>query len=319
MPKTIYTFLFFRIKQLLRTLREIGIFHFLLLSPVLIIAVLGTLQHIMTSRNFSSSIFLLIIILSIHFSRKDRFFLEQLESPLFLTFTLEYFLGCIPFILCFIFWEKWYDLLILGTGMLLICLVKPLYSNHSKRKLSLFINDSLIPLHLFEWRSGFRKHRIEFILLYVSGLVLTIYPITLPVILFLMALGISQFFQIFENKDLLLSVNAEQKLLKKKSVGSLRLFNLLMLPHYVLFVIQHNTYQLLMVLFIVSILSQMIIVFSICMKYKNYRFGHYKIYSNIPLIIFIVSMSIPFLWPLTIIMLIQFWKKAQTNLMQHYV
>jgi hypothetical protein len=210
-------------------------------------------------------------------------------------------------------------LLILGTGTLLICLIKPLYLSNSKRKFTLFINDSLIPLHLFEWRSGLRKHRIEFILLYLSGLALTIYPVTLPVILFLMAFGISQFFQIFENKDLLLAVNAEQKLLKKKSLGSLRLFNLLMLPQYVLFVIQHNSYNLLLVLLIVSILSQMIIVFSICMKYKNYRFSHYKIYSKVPLVIFISSMTIPFLWPLTIIMLIQFWKKARKNLMLHYV
>ena len=311
-------YLLFRFKQIYRALKDIGIGNVILLLPVVIITVLGALQHILTSKNLSAALFLLFVIASIHFARKDRFFLEQLKVPLLLFFLLDYLIICSPVLICFLFWAKWFNLLVLGLGTLMLSLIKPTYASSSKRNRLTLLHLKWIPISLFEWRSGVRKNIIGFIALYFLGIFLSYYPITLPIVLFIMALGISSFFQVFENKDLLLAVNRNMDLLPIKSFGSLKIFNLIMLPHYILFVIQHNSYQYLLFLMVISILSQFIIVFSICMKYKSYRFSAYKLYSSLPLAIFIGTMCMPFLWPITIIMLIQYWKKAQENLSHHY-
>ncbi|MDC0230820.1 hypothetical protein OAK19_02550 [Aureispira] len=313
-----YNYFLFRLKQLFRVLKDIGVANILLLLPVIIIFILGALQHILTSNNVSAALCLLFLITSIHFTRKDRFFLEQLKAPLFLFFLLDYIIICCPGLACFIFWGKWYNLLGIGIGTLILSLIRPTYASNLKRNKLTLLNLKWIPISLFECRSGFRKNIIGFICLYFSGIFLSYYPIALPIVLFIMALGISSFFHVFENKDLLLAVNRNMDLLPIKSFGSLKMFNLLMLPHYILFVIQHNSYQYLLFLMVICILSQFIIVFSICMKYKSYRFNAYKLYSSLPLAIFIGTMCIPFLWPITIIMLIQYWKKAQENLSHHY-
>ena len=318
MQKTIPKYLFFRIKQAFRVLKDVGIGQLIILLPLLFVGVLGVLQGILVSQGVALGLFLLVIIGSIHWNRKDRFFLEQLRMPLFLFFLLDYILISSPFLGCFAFWAKWPNLGTTLLGIVLLSFVKPAYSMGANRKLFNLLNVKWIPLVLFEWRSGLRKNMLGFVLLYVLGLVFSYYPITVPVILFLMALGVASFFQLFENKDLLLAVNQHQKLLTIKVFGSLKLFNVLMLPHYILFVIFHFDYQYLGALLIVSIISQFIIIFSICLKYKNYRFHHHKVYNSLPMAIFVGCLTIPFLWPIPLIMLIHFWKKAQENLIHHY-
>jgi len=193
-----------------------------------------------------------------------------------------------------------------------------LYSGIYNRKTIYFIPLEWIPIELFEWRTGLRKNMFNFILLYLTGLGLSFYPITAPIIVFLMALGVTTFFQFFENKDLLLAVNHDKKLLQKKTLGSLKLFNALMIPHYLLFVFFNPSPKFLGVLLIIIIIAQLIIIFSIAMKYKTYSFHEHKIYNSLPLSIFVGCWVVPFLWPIPILMIIHFWKKAKENLIYHY-
>jgi hypothetical protein len=312
-------FVLLRLKQLFRVFKQdIGIGHLILLLPILIPFVLGVLQVVSTAENIAVAVFLLFMVGSIHWTRKDRFFLEQLAAPLFLFLFLDYILLCSPILFCIIFWAKWYNLLTFIGGALLISFIKPSYGSISNRKLLNLVSLKWIPLPLFEWRSGLRKDLFVFIFLYLIGLVFCYYPITIPVVLFLIALRITKFFHFFESKDLLLAVNKNQQLLKIKAFGSLKLFNGLMLPLYILFIIFHHNYQYLVVLLIIGIISQLLIVFSICLKYKSYRFHYNRVYSSTPMAFFIACLPLPFLWPIPIIMVIQFWKSAQQNLMHHY-
>lgn len=309
----------FRFRQLYRMVKDAGIGNLIILIPLVYVAILGILQYVSTSKDISTAVFLLVGIGSFHWTRKDRFFLEQIKIPLFLIFLMDYILLCSPIWACFIFWLKWENLLLFGAGTLILSFVKPRYnSGSSPQKLNLF-KIQWIPIQLFEWRCGLRKSMIGFAFLWLIGLIFSFYPIVIPVVLLLMALSITSFFQFFENKDLLLAVNQNQKLLRIKTFGSMKLFNLFMLPHYILFLyFHHSGYQYIGALVVVAIISNMIIVFAICLKYKNYRFHHHKVYSGLPLGIFVACLFVPFLWPIPILMLITFWRKAQENLLYHY-
>ena len=312
-------YLSFRAKQGFRVLKEVGWGHLLILIPtILFVVVLGILHHVSTSQNLSTAVILLFSIVGTHWNRKDRFLLEQLKLPLFSFYLLDYILICSPILIALCYWQKWSNLLVFGVGVLIIALFKPSYYAINTKRKTQILGFKWIPLELFEWRSGLRKNLGYFFSLYFIGLALCFYPVAILIVLFLTALLITNFFQLFENKDLLLAVNKNRNILERKSWGSLKLFNLLMIPHYGLYLFFSHQYQHIAALIIVSIISQMLIVFSICMKYKNYRFDHHKIYNTVPLSIFVGCLTLPFLWPVPIIMLVRFWKEAQKNLIYHY-
>lgn len=311
-------YLSFRAKQFFRVLKDIGLGHLIILTPILFIGVLGVLQFIFTSQNFTIAAFLLFSLIGNHWNRKDRFFLEQLSLPIAIIFCLDYWILSSPFIACFIFWAKWQNLIVLSIGISILALIKPPYRKGINKKMLHFFPLEWIPIELFEWRTGLRKNTWLFLLLYSVGLGLSFYPITALVIIFLMALGVTTFFQFFENKDLLLALNHDRKILQKKTLGSLKLFNLLMLPHYLLFIFFNPEPIYLAVLAIVTSIAHLIIIFSIAMKYKTYSFHEHKIYNSLPLSIFVACWAIPFLWPIPILMVIRFWRKAKENLIYHY-
>jgi hypothetical protein len=318
MLTTLSEYYSFRAKQIFRVLKDIGIGHLIILTPILFIGVLGVLQLILTNHNFTIAGFLLFSLAGNHWNRKDRFFLEQLSLPIAIIFCLDYGILCSPFIACFIFWAKWQNLIVLIIGICILALVKPPYHKGINKKTFFFFSLEWIPLELFEWRAGLRKNIWSFIFLYLLGLGLCFYPVTAPAIVFFMAFGVTTFFQFFENKDLLLAINHDKKLLQKKTLGSLKLFNLLMLPHYLLFAFLNPHPKYLGAFAIVIIISQLIIIFSIAMKYKTYSFHEHKIYNSLPLAIFVACWTLPFLWPIPIFMIIHFWKKAKENLIYHY-
>lgn len=312
-------YLFFRLKQIFRILKDIGIGQLLILAPLIFVGILGVLQIISTSQNILVSVVVLFSLSGLHWSRSDRFFLEQLPVPLFLFFFLDYFLLCLPVLGCFIFWQKWLNLLILALGILLLSICKPSYFKDDSIIKTFYLSEfRWIPLELFEWRCGLRKNMPGFIILYSIGIFLSFYAVTVPIVVFLLALSISNFFQFFENKDILLAVNKQQKLLKIKTYKSLKLFNIIILPLFILFIIFHHTFTHVAALLIILIISNLIIVFSICMKYKNYRFHHHKVYNSLPLAIFVGCLCVPFLWPIPPIMLARFWRQAKENLSHHY-
>lgn len=319
MHSTIQQYLFFRCKQIFRVLKDIGLGHLLILAPLIFVAILGVLQGISTSQNIGVAVVVLLMLLGLHWNRSDRFFLEQLPAPLFLFFLLDYLLLSSFFLFCFIFWKKWSNLLVLGIGIILLSILKPSYFKNDTVIKTFYLSEfRWIPLELFEWRCGLRKNMPGFVLLYGVGLIFSFYAVTVPIVLFLLALSITSFFQFFENKDLLLAVNKHQNLLQIKAKESLKLFNLFAIPLCILFVIFHHTSKHLGALLTILIISNLIILFAISMKYKNYRFHHEKVYNSLPLAIFVGCLCVPFLWSIPPMMLYSFWKKAQENLSYHY-
>lgn len=313
------SYLSFRAKQIVRVVRELGLGHAILLSPIIYIGILGVLHTVMVSQGFLLAIALLASLIGIHWTRKDRFFLEQLAIPIQLFYLVDYCLLYSPILCCFIFWGKWQNLLGYLFGVLIFAFIKPSYNEKGiKQKIAQFNTMSWIPLELFEWRAGFRQYLKYIAGGYVLSLALGFYPITIFIALFLGAMLITTFFKFYENKDLLLAVNHNQKILPLKVFTSLKLFNLLLLPHYCLFLIFNHSIQHIGALIIGIIIAQMIIAFSICMKYKNYRFDHHKVYNTFPLAFFVACWTYPYLWPVPIIMLIHFWRAAQKNLIHHY-
>jgi len=304
----------FRGRQCFRILKDVGWGNLILLSPILFVVVLGILQHLSTTDNFLASGVVLFLLGGLHFNRTDRFFLEQFVRNIRILFLLEYLLICLPWIVTDSYFSKWWDIGILLVGVLIISCIKPSYKKQGKQLV--YWNFSWIPLEIFEWRCGFRRSLVGFLLGYLAGVLLAQYTVVIPLVVFGLGVGVSSFFQDFENKDLLLAVNQKQQLLRIKVRKSLLLFHLLLLPLYMLFLFFHYSYT--WVLIIVIGITSMLIVFAICVKYKNYRFGYSRLYSTLPLAIFVSCLVLPFLWPIPIIMLIRFWRDAQQNLMKHY-
>ena len=315
MKTSVTDILYFRLKQNYRALKDLGIGLLLLLSPILVMGILGLLHDIAYNPgSFLNALLPISILWGIHFTRKDAFFIRQTGVNFRLYICIEYLMLVLPFGLTYIYYTRWYCIALLGIGILLLLFIPPSFLPKTNSKQSLSFR--WIPLEIFEWRAGLRKSGSTFLVLYILGLALSFYTITVPIVIASMGLLITSFFQLYENKDLLLSVNHNGRFLSTKVRKSLLLFNLLLLPHYLLYLLFSWEYWF--VLPIIAVIANMIIAFAICMKYRSYRFDQHKVGNGMPLGIFIACWCYPFLWPIPIIMLIIFWRQAQQNLIRHY-
>lgn len=312
------TYYLFRCKQAWRILLAIGWGHLIILMPILIVVVLGCLHAIRGSEGPYLALFVGFSLVGIHWQRWDRFFLEQLQIPLRFLYLVDYTLLSLPALIGFVYWYKWANLLAMGIIISGLAIVRPPYQHGQQKSWNNWLPLQYIPLNLFEWRSGFRKHWGWFFCLQLIGFLACTYPVTAFFVVFLQALLISSFFQVFESKDLLMAVQYQGNLLWIKVKASLISFNVLILPHFMLFVLLHQRWQMLTALFVIWVISQLLIAFSICMKYKAYNWYDTKLHNSLPLAIFVGCLSIPFLWPVPLLMLWRFWVGAQKNLWQHY-
>ncbi len=303
-----------RLRQLWRVCKEVGWTNFILMSPFLVIVVLGMLEHLSTTTNVGSMLLIVFTLGGMHWKRKDRILLEQISPVLFPIFVIEYLLLLLPVWGSLVVFGQWLQCSILWVMIVLISLWKPaaIPTASAISRQNLY----WIPRILFEWRTGLRTHFWKYSFSYLIAVIWSYQTIVVPIAVPIFALIVVSFFNDLENRDLLLAVNHDQRLLVKKVGQSLLLFHSLLLPLYGLFLYFHAQYWY--VLLVLGMISSLLIAFAICIKYKSYRFEYQKVHNNLAISIFTACWLYPFFWPIPIIMLIVYWRQAQRNLIHHY-
>ncbi|MCP4439979.1 MAG: hypothetical protein GY810_13620 [Aureispira sp.] len=315
MLNTVYQLSFFRAKQLFRVMKDLGVVLLLLMLPLLTVLVLRVLELLSTQNPFLVAGLIVFSLLSMHFVRQDIGLLKLLKAPLPVLFFTEYSLALLPFSLTVVFLGNWWTPIYMHAGLLLVSLLPAsLYKKTTQKRSWLALE--WIPLGLFEWRSGFRKYWGLIAFMYILGFILPHFMGTLFIVVFLLTMTFTSFFENLESKELIEILNDKNQLLTQKAWMMTRSFHLFLLPHYILFLIFHSQYWYLLLL--LMIVTQLILLFSLCYKYTSYRPDSQRIYMQIPLAFYAASMLIPFLQPLGIIMVIYFWRKAQRNLFMIY-
>lgn len=151
MLPVIRTILYLRAVALVRSLRDLGLWRLLLLLSFVLWAAfrLIALQ--------SPQAFLLtaiVIIVGLHFSRSDRFFLQTLTPQWAWLMRTEYALLSLPFFIGMITWAYWQGMLIwLVVWWLLPDAQMPAMRNTGS--LHLF---NRFPADMYEWKAGLRKN-----------------------------------------------------------------------------------------------------------------------------------------------------------------
>ena len=304
----------FRLKQLWRMLKEIGAVYFILLILVCCGFFLGLVESVVKSQSASMGLIGLMIAGSVHFSRKDSRFLKKLEINRPKLYASEYLLLTLPLTIAFIGGSNFGAILLQTVGVIILAfLPNPELEGKS---FSSALDFNFLPLQVFEAKSYLRRFVIPIGLMYITGLITAKY-ITIPmVVILLMALFFTSFFDEVESKALFEAIHFRKGILTSKIQSYLGLYFLLLLPHISLFLIFHLEYWY--ILLAGLFLSTTVILFNIFYKYANYAPYRRRVYNSTVNAIFFGFAMIPFLYPVTLLYLFYYWRKARKNIRLYY-
>ncbi|MFA5403657.1 MAG: hypothetical protein WC358_01865 [Ignavibacteria bacterium] len=306
-----------RLIQLKREIKLLGIFHNIIISVVLILALF---QIIKLYQNYYLALFTFIstvaIILLIQISRKDKSFVYlHLTFPRKAIFT-EYAVLSFLFSGYLLFSFYWYFFVLVILCSAVISGIK--YVVKKKTKLG-FLSKLISPKN-FEWISGIRKYRYTFSILYVVTLAVS--PVIfLPIFcLWILTIHIFSFYEECEPQNILFSgYTKPSHFLKKKVLRHSILLFILYLP--VLLINSIFNPNLIIFNLIFFIVQMTVLALTIFFKYKIYVPRDTLPGNSIFLIViqvctilpFIIG-GIPFLLPLPLFLCFKYYFSAKENL-----
>ncbi|MFK7771596.1 MAG: hypothetical protein AB8F94_05630 [Saprospiraceae bacterium] len=311
---TIFTFLNFRIKQFYRSIQEIGIPLFLILLLVTTGLTFKILVFLSEVQGIEMGIFSLIIIASIHSTRKDAHFLKSLTVSRPLLFLAEYSLILLPVSIVLFFFFFLEPAIYWQLGMLPIVFFPA--GNLKNNKIAPLVNLDKIPFKYFEIKLGLRKMFFGIVLLYFVALGCSFFIGTLILFSIFLLMLLPAFFEYFEPKEMIVLEYEKGNFLKNKISSHLLIFQIALLPHYLLFLFYHfEMWYLGLACFVAVSLT---IIFNIVYKYASYRPSIPKMFSNTFQAVFLATLLMPGLVLASIGMIIYFWRKANKNLAYYY-
>ncbi len=304
----------FRLRQFGRMLKEIGAVYFILLILVCFGFFLGLIESLVRSTSPWIGLIGGMIISSIHFSRKDGNFLKKLEINRPQLFMLEYFFLTGPLTLIFLTSGNW-GAIILQSLFVLIFAFLP-HPGIDGKSFSNRLNFRFLPKEAFEIRTFLRKAAIPIIFVYLAGLITTKY-LTIPiVIVILTALMFTAFFDELEGKMLFEAIHFRKDILAYKIKMYLTIYLLVLMPYFLLFAYWHLAYWY--ILLAAVFIGITLILFNIFYKYAHYAPHRKRVYNSVANSIFFLAVIIPFFYPVTLLYLIYYWRKARKNIRLYY-
>ncbi|MEM1320933.1 MAG: hypothetical protein AAGG75_11795 [Bacteroidota bacterium] len=312
------TILSIRLRQLYRIGKDVGWVLLLLLCPVLLIFGLRLLEIVRDSNRPEVGIGFLLLLISIHYTRKDLALLLQIDLDYRRLFAVEYSLGLLPFsLIMLIVVSDWKNPLLLQLGAPLVALLPRRIQQSNRQKSARLLR--YLPRAAFEWRIGLGRLWLPLGTVYIAGLLLAHFVATVPLIILIFAYTATTFYEHLENKNLLESIHFRYGLLNYKIRSQLLIFHGLLLPHYLLFLFYHLEYWYVLpaALSLVQLLLWMVLFY----KYANYAPGRLRVQNSVAVTIFSVCLFnplMPFLFPGIVIYLYIYWKRARKNIRLYY-
>ncbi len=304
----------FRLRQIGRMLKEIGAVYFVLLVLVCFGFFMGLIESLVRSQSALTGLIGVMIIGSIHFGRKDAGFLKKIEVQRIRLYIFEYLLLTIPFVIAYLGGANFGAILVQTCGIIIIAfLPNPELEGKS---FSNSLDFKFMPKAVFEAKSYFRRFIIPIGLMYVFGLIMSKYIVVPMLIILLMALFFTSFFDEVESKELFEAIHFRKGILTSKIKSYLGLFFFILLPYIIVFLIRHLEYWYILIAGL--FLGSTVILFNIFYKYANFTPYRRRVYNSTVNAIFFGFSMIPFLYPVTLLYLIYYWLKARKNIRLYY-
>ncbi len=270
-----------------------------------------------------------ILFISIHISRNDKQFIKMITHWPYMIFFTEYFLLSLPVFISFIIHENWTGLILVPILFIISVLNLTItfsFSGIIKLIMSLFRSGTRMtafnipgtgnPL-LFEWNSGIRSSIffIGFIYLVIAVFSFTGYVAHIGMIV--LSVLISSFYFRGEPRIFIeqFSSSPKQFLLRKISLN-IKYLTIIFLPILIISLLFQTRmwYLLLLALFI----SYAIQLLAILIKYSLFREDADLQRNSLILVISVICLLLPFIWPLPVIVGIRSYRKALKNLNPYF-
>jgi hypothetical protein len=305
-----------RLKQAQRNLKSVG-----LLYGIFIIAfyamVLMKLFKSNTVENLQITAILLVIsILSLHFTRSDkRFIFTTFHENAIKIFIAEYNLLVLPISFTLILGPVPYLFFAVHFAISLIAFIEKTTLSISFTGNYLFF--TFIPKNMFEWRAGMRKNQYFIILLYLLCLGLGFKFYGSFVILGIITFILSSFYNEAEPRNILLinHKNGNEFLIEKMK-DHIKFYLIFIAPILLLYFVKYPKYWIFYIpLLLIYILNFLVFILN---KYKSYIPNQLNNSNSAIVGMMFIGMFIPFLFPLSIILVFVYYRKSIKNLNQYF-
>ena len=305
-----------RAKQAFRVLQSIG-WGYVLVVVTILVFIFGfrILEVLLEGDGWSSGLLLLLPVVSVHISRKDHHFLRQIApySHRFLLFFLEYGLGMLPLWMTLLFMGRVDVLLIFLGGTMGVAAIDPRWIPTVKWKAQSF---RWIPVRAFEWRSGMRRQGLLWLFFLIIGLVASHWVWAIPGTLIICALLSTGLYQDLESKELLEGPFRIRHFLWQKIALHGALFHSCFALSYVVYFIRHGDLWWILVLSIIGV--QLLLSFSLLVKYANWLPNREKHSAQTMIAVFAGGLLIPYLAPASLLLWGYYYYKANKRLEYFY-
>lgn len=293
-----------RLKQTYRMFAEIGIGMLLILLFLVGIMTLALLAKLEKVESIYWAFLIGFPAISVHFARKDVYFLKHINIKKQFIYSIEYLLLSIPLVITMAFFQKPTTLLL---GILYSVGVS--FLPQWKIKINIKTYDfTFIPLSLYEWRIGFRKNAWSFFFIYFLAFAAAKFEGTILIFALLSAMTISPFYDCCEPKEWFLTNFS----LWKRVRNHLLAWSIFILPHLLLFEILHADLWYLGL--IAWYFGAMCTAFYVVYKYAAWSPFRTKIGMSAASSIFVAMMVVVFTSPACIFAIGYYWKKANRNI-----
>jgi hypothetical protein len=304
-----------RIKQFFRGLTEIGFIRVVIIIPFGGIILLGMLENLMRQTLWVVFGVLALILISLHFNRKDKHFLKVLKNQRFTLFSVEYLMASLPFLVWFFIENAWLQI----VASLILIGVLPFI------KWTFIYQNSTARLHFpqfmtkdFEWMTGIRKNIGYIIPIYILAIILSYLTVSVLAALLLLAIITTTFYlEPGESRDFLhLYADSPSELMRQKSTRAVSLYVLFTIPLSIAFLIFNFQYWYLLPAALA--IGSVIQLTSVTLKYMTFTPKESNQRNVILLGFLIICWLTPFLQPVPLLMTITYYRKAVNRLKMFY-
>jgi hypothetical protein len=305
-----------RLIQAQRILKSVGLLYTVLIFFTYLIIILKLFKSTQPESHQTAAILLIVSILSLHYSRPDkRFIYTTFHEKATLVFTWEYNIIAFLFSFPLLFGPNNYLFLIVHFAISIISLIefKPLNISFS----STYLIFPFIPKQFFEWRAGMRKNQFLILLLYFLAIGLGIKFYASFVILGLITFIISSFYNEAEPLNILLLNQTNAKdFIRKKLLSHLKYYLIFISPILLLYFFKYPDYLIFYVpLLIIYILNFLVFILN---KYKSFVPNKLNNSNTVIVSMMFAGMFLPFLFPLSIILVFVYYRKSISNLNAYF-
>lgn len=297
-------------KQLTRLIVEIGVFRTVFLTCLVCFALFAIFMNLEehSSGKVTLSLFSLLI-LAIHFYRKDKTFIKTVADRPKVIFFIEYTLLSLPILSMLIYYQYWSFILFFVLTLSAV----PFFNIKSKIYDRNPYLQKLIPNCNFEWKAGMRTSLFFIVPLWFIGIFTSFVTASVPIVIFIISIIIFGFYEKAEPLPILLANELDSKtFLKQKVKNHLFSFSLVLLPLILAFLIFNIQYYY--IVLIEFVFFSTILTYTILLKYAFYRPNSQLKAAQIFTMLGVLSIFIPFLLPVIIILIIKFLFQAIHNL-----